>query len=166
MEFLGLEIKKKEDKPKVTPTQLIAEEFIKRALSVINAQIPKEVERCGFSVEKLRASEIRLNRIEQRQQTQSGETIVIENYLVGNIVIMSVRWSVNSFTIEVNSEAVINSLKRQALGLKPSRFGRDVPIIDLNAKMSERDILIEQRTNEILENYNKKFLQNGKEAKN
>ncbi|QCW20339.1 hypothetical protein [Flavobacterium phage FPSV-S1] len=166
MEFLGLEIKKKEDKPKATPTQLIAEEFVKRALSVINAQIPKEVERCGFSVVKLRAGEIRLNRIEQRQQTQGGEAVVIENYLVGNIVIMSVRWSANGFTIEVNSEAVINSLKRQALGLKPSRFGRDVPVIDLTTKMSERDILIEQRTNEILENHNKKLLQNGKEAKN
>lgn len=159
MKLLGYEIKKIEGK---TPTQLIAEAFIGNALNVINSQIGKEVTRCGFSIDKLKKGEIKLERRQQNQDTPAGE-VIVENYKIGEVVILAVRWSQNGFTIERNSDLVIQNLKRVRAGFKASILRPDTPVIDLNARMSERDILIEKRTQEILKESNDKMLQNGKE---
>jgi hypothetical protein len=148
--FTGLFTKKK-DEP-VVRTENIAIDFIKNALNVIDSQLKKEIERNGFDLEKVKSGELKFSRT-----VQVGEFATTENYIIGATVIMSTRWGRNGFTIEVNSDSVINAcLTKKALHIPV--IHESGAVIDLNSRMSQRDVLIEARAQEITKEHNDKML--------
>lgn len=147
--------KKKEEK---TPTIINSEAFAQRAVKVINAELGKQIVRCGFYIAKIKSGEVVLSHKEQ----QNADGTTVENFTVGAFVVMAVKWSFNAFTIEVNSDEAILNAKRVRAGFKPSYIDITPPVIDLTARMSERDIAIEARAQEILKESNDKLLKNGK----
>jgi hypothetical protein len=148
--FTGLFAKKVE--APVVRTENIAIDFIKNALNVIDSQLQKEIERNGFDLEKVKSSDLKLSRTVQCEPANTTE-----NYLIGNTVVMSTRWGCNGFVIEVNSDSVINAcLTKKALDIPV--IHKSGAVIDLNSRMSQRDVLIEARAQEITKEHNDKML--------
>ena len=148
--FTGL-FGKKIEAP-VVRTENIAIDFIKNALNVIDSQLQKEIERNGFDLEKVKNGELKLSRT-----VQCDPTNTTENYLIGNTVVMSTRWGCNGFSIEVNSDSVINAcLTKKALHIPV--IHESGAVIDLTSRMSQRDVLIEARAQEITKEHNDKML--------
>lgn len=161
--FLIMFGKKKQTPKRVAvnnTTESLAIAFLKNAVGSIEAQLKIEVERNGFSLEDLKKKKIKLERavvISETDPRFKAETFSIKSRKF-NRAIMAVKWTPNSFVIEVHSDQVANAVKHNPLfGVK--KGDAEKPNIILNATKDE--IELEARAAEYKKNY-LKTLQNGK----
>lgn len=144
---------KKAETPKDPTTIDLALEFSQRAVNVINAQLAKEIERCGFKVEDVKSGALALTR---KVQIYSGLEVAgrnmgaykTENFIIGSTVVMAVKWLSNGFSIDVNNEAAINKMKDLRAGVGATYIELNKPVIDLTAKYDERELQIEKLASE------------------
>ena len=142
---------------KINTTQELAVEFVQRAVSEINKQLAVEIERNGFSMEKIRKGKTKLVREVTRSDTNS--CFVMESFSVPvgkdgfKRTILAVKWLKNSFQIEVNSDSVANAVKANPL-FKVKKVTSDRPAL-VTGNMTKREIEIEARANKYMEDSQK-----------
>lgn len=128
-------------------TQSIALELAKRACESINLQLGVEIERLGFSVEELDGKKAKL--VREVVTADTDPRFISENFIIekGDIrrIVMSVKWTPNSFEIQRYNDAVANAIKTS-----PNfRLEKGTPSI-VTGEMSQREIDIEARANKYM----------------
>jgi len=128
-------------------TQSIALELAKRACEAINLQLGVEIERLGFSLDELNAGKAKL--VREVVSADTDPRFVSENFIVEKDkirrIVMSVKWTPNSFEIQRYNEAVANAIKTSP-NFKIEKGASAL----VTGQMSQREIDIEARANKYM----------------
>lgn len=133
-------------------TEEIAINFLKRAVGSINKQLEIEIARNGFSILDLKRGKLEL--IRTVKAAESDDRFIAEAFSLKTKegrerLIMVVKWEPNRYTIERNSDASAEAIKRNPLfGVKKN----DSP--DLIRTATSEQIELEARA----ANYTKEYL--------
>jgi len=132
-------------------TQQLAVDLAKRAVSAVNNQLKIEIERHGFTQQDLvdgKAKLVRTTKASESDPRFVGEAyslVIPKGKKEVEQLIMCVKWTPNSFTIERNSDSVANAIKANPSFL----IKGNAPKLDLG-KATAREIEIEARANEYM----------------
>jgi hypothetical protein len=125
-------------------TQDIAIDFAQRAVSAINGQLAVEIQRNGFSMDKVRRGRQKIERFVKTSETDPRyklETFSISGRKIPERIIMAVKWSPKGFHIERNSDSIANGIKASP---KTFLIKKDAPLISVE-NLTAEEIEIEAR---------------------
>lgn len=126
----------KKQSPEST-TENLAKEFAQRAVATIENQLRVEIERNGFSLEKIKKGKQRLDRVVARDE--SDPRYCVETFAIDGRAILAVKWMPNLFSIEVNNDMTAATVT------KNPKFGIKKNSSNLVLSATEAEVKVEAR---------------------
>lgn len=126
-------------------TENLAKELAQRAVASIEAQLRVEIERNGFSLEKIKAGKQKLDRVVVRDE--KDPRYAVETFAINKRAILAVKWFPNQFFMETNNETTAAAVKHNP------KFGIKKNSSNLILSATEAEVKIEARAAQYLKNH-------------
>lgn len=133
----------KEQKPEST-TENLAKELAQRAVKTIEAQLRIEIERNGFSLEKIAKGKQRLDRVVVRDD--KDPRYAVETFAINGRAILAVKWMPTNFFLEVNNDMTASTVTKNPL------FGIKKNSSNIILSATEAEVKVEARAAEYMRN--------------